>query len=39
MRNRLIHAYFDIDRTILWRTVNVEIPALLDQLRAHLPKA
>lgn len=39
MRNRLIHAYFDIDRTILWRTVSEEIPALLDRLRPHLPKA
>ena len=33
MRNRLIHAYFDIDRDILWKTVTAELPALLDQLR------
>jgi uncharacterized protein with HEPN domain len=33
MRNRLIHAYFDIDRDILWRTVSEEIPQLLVQLR------
>lgn len=33
MRNRLIHAYFDIDRGILWKTVTEEIPALLEQLR------
>ncbi|MCK6454197.1 MAG: DUF86 domain-containing protein [Alphaproteobacteria bacterium] len=33
MRNRLIHAYFDIDRNILWKTVTEEIPALLEQLR------
>lgn len=34
MRNRLIHAYFDIDGNILWRTVTQEIPALLPRLRA-----
>ena len=33
MRNRLIHAYFDIDADILWVAVTAEIPALLTQLR------
>jgi len=33
MRNRLIHAYFDVNRTILWKTVTEEIPALLPALR------
>jgi uncharacterized protein with HEPN domain len=33
MRNRLIHAYFDIDHDILWKTVIEEIPALLSSLR------
>jgi uncharacterized protein with HEPN domain len=33
MRNRLIHAYFDIDHDILWRTAVEEIPALLPLLR------
>jgi len=28
MRNRLVHAYFDIDRDILWKTALDEIPAL-----------
>jgi uncharacterized protein with HEPN domain len=28
MRNRLVHAYFDIDRDILWKTASDEIPAL-----------
>ena len=32
MRNRLIHAYFDIDRDIVWRTVTEEIPSLRSQL-------
>jgi uncharacterized protein with HEPN domain len=36
MRNRLIHAYFDIDRDILWRTATEEIPGLLPHLRALL---
>jgi uncharacterized protein with HEPN domain len=32
MRNRLIHAYFDIDHDILWRTATDEIPRLLPEL-------
>ena len=28
MRNRLIHAYFDIDRDMLWKTATEEIPLL-----------
>lgn len=32
MRNRLIHAYFDIDRVIVWKTVTEEIPLLLARL-------
>ncbi|WP_020507742.1 HepT-like ribonuclease domain-containing protein [Lamprocystis purpurea] len=34
MRNRLVHAYFDIDADILWVAVTVEIPALLAQVKA-----
>lgn len=34
MRNRLVHAYFDIDPNILWKAVSEEIPALLPRLRA-----
>lgn len=33
MRNRLIHGYFDIDPTIVWKTATVEIPALVPLLR------
>jgi uncharacterized protein with HEPN domain len=33
MRNRLIHAYFEINTEIVWQTVMQEIPALLPQLR------
>lgn len=34
MRNRLIHAYFEINTETVWETVTVEIPAILPQLRA-----
>lgn len=34
MRNRLIHGYFDIDTTIVWKTVSAEIPGLLPKLTA-----
>ena len=34
MRNRLIHAYFDIDTDMVWETVRVEIPAVLPHLQA-----
>lgn len=28
MRHRLIHAYFDVDRDVLWSTLCVELPGL-----------
>ena len=34
MRNRLVHAYFEIDADILWVAATVEIPTLLVQLQA-----
>ena len=33
MRNRLVHAYFQIDANTVWVAVTQEIPALLAQLR------
>ncbi|MFH0810607.1 MAG: HepT-like ribonuclease domain-containing protein [Pseudomonadota bacterium] len=33
MRNRLIHAYFDVNHDILWKTVTEEIPPVLSLLR------
>jgi uncharacterized protein with HEPN domain len=33
MRNRLIHAYFDINRDILWDTVQLALPPLIAQLK------
>lgn len=38
MRNRLIHAYFDIDRDILWKTATIELKSLLPQLQALIDK-
>jgi len=38
-RNRLIHAYFEVDRDILWRTATDEIPDLLPELRNLLAEA
>jgi uncharacterized protein with HEPN domain len=37
MRNRLIHAYFDIDHDVLWKAATEEIPTLSAALRAILP--
>lgn len=34
MRNRLVHAYFEIDTGIVWVAVQREIPALLLQLKS-----
>lgn len=31
-RNRLIHAYFDIDLDILWKTVLEDLPPLISEL-------
>lgn len=36
MRNRLVHAYFDVDRDILWATVIDELPDLKDRLSRAL---
>ena len=33
MRNRLVHAYFEINRDILWDTVQLALPGLLAQLK------
>jgi len=39
MRNRLIHAYFDIDLDIVWTTVQDDLPpllAILDEALANI---
>ncbi len=32
MRNRLIHAYFDINLDIVWQTVTGDLPSLITEL-------
>lgn len=36
MRNRLIHAYFDVDLDIVWTTVADDLPPLLPALESAL---
>jgi len=33
MRNRLIHAYFDIDHDIIWKTIREYIPSFVQDLK------
>ena len=37
MRNRLIHAYHDIKLDIVWDTVNLDLPPLIDELEKIIP--
>lgn len=32
MRNRLIHAYFDVDLDEIWRTIQDDLPLLVSEL-------
>lgn len=32
MRNRLIHAYFDVDHDIIWKTISDYLPLLVKEL-------
>lgn len=36
MRNRLVHAYWDVDVDVLWVTVTESLPALIPQLERLL---
>jgi len=36
MRNRIIHAYFDIDLDLVWKTASQELPALVPRPEAIL---
>ena len=38
MRNRLVHAYFDVDSDILWTTVTERLPSLLRELNLILSR-
>jgi len=37
MRNRIVHAYYDINLDRLWNTVIVSIPVLRAQLERLIP--
>ena len=37
MRHRLVHAYFDINLDILWRTVQDDLPPLIAELERVAP--
>jgi uncharacterized protein with HEPN domain len=37
MRNRLIHAYFDVNLDIVWQTVKSDLPDLIKALEKILP--
>ena len=39
MRNRLIHAYFDVDLERVWDTVTDDLPPLIAQLEQIAPQA
>ena len=38
IRNRLVHAYFDVDLGILWQTVFESVPQLRERLEKLLIK-
>ena len=38
MRNRLVHVYFDVDISLVWRTVQLDLPALIAQLERIVPE-
>ncbi len=37
MRNRLVHDYDDVNLDIVWDVVQVEVPALISELKSRLP--
>lgn len=37
IRNRLIHAYFDVDLDVVWSTVTADLPELVRVLREVVP--
>lgn len=36
LRNKLIHAYFSVDLSIVWEIANDDLPALEEQVEAHV---
>ena len=37
LRNRIVHAYFEIDLTVVWNIVSDDVPALIRQLEEIAP--
>jgi uncharacterized protein with HEPN domain len=37
MRNRLIHAYFDVNLDIVWQTIKTDLPDLIKALEEIIP--
>ena len=37
MRNRLVHAYFDVNLKVIWQTTQEDLPTLIEQLK-QLPE-
>ena len=38
MRNRLVHAYFEIDIDLVWKTVQEDLPVLIAELERVVPR-
>ncbi len=38
MRNRLIHAYFDVDHDVVWKTIKEYLPGFCRQLEKIISK-
>ena len=36
MRNRLVHGYDAIDLNVLWDTIRIDLPPLIDELKRSL---
>lgn len=36
MRHRLVHGYFDINLDILWQTIHIDLPPLIQELKLVL---
>ena len=35
MRNRIVHAYFGVDFSVVWRTVQEDLPTIVEHLEPH----
>ena len=38
MRNRLVHGYDSVDLSVLWDTIELDLPPLISQLEKILPR-